>query len=102
MGGYAFFIPNTDIELPRLDLISRHSFPGANLLYLFLAAPLHVLGYTVPGVADWVFFGGEGIVTVRPFMIFVFWFVVGVALLLRACYLAADGLRSTRIEQEDQ
>lgn len=101
-GSYAFCLPYTDIFLPRLHLISRDSFPGADLLYSFLAAPLHLLGDTVPGVGYWVFFRGEGIVTARPFMIFVFWFLVGLFLVLRSWRLARRVPRIPQKPMENQ
>ena len=77
-GGYAFFVPGTGVELPRLDVLSEEWIPLARQLYSVMELPLYLLG-EIPPLDDLVFFQGEGRVTVRPFMVFVFWLLVGSA-----------------------
>lgn len=82
MGSYAFVIPGTDIFLPRLNLISKWTLPFGRQLYFVMEFPLQLLGL-IPFVHQIIFFSGEGVLTVRPFMIFVFWFLAGVGSILR-------------------
>ena len=69
-------MPGTDIFPPRLELLSRDSVPLGRQIYSVMEFPLHLVG-GIPPLGDLVFFQGEGVVTVRPFMIFVFWFLMG-------------------------
>ncbi len=76
LGGYAFVVPGTDIVPPRLELLSRDSVPMGHQVYSVMEFPLHLVAL-IPPLDDVVYFQGEGVVTVRPFMIFVFWALTG-------------------------
>lgn len=80
-GPYAFVVPGTDIFPPRLDVLA--SDPGEfvrpvfSAIYTAMEFPLYLVAL-IPPLDDAVYFQGEGRAAVRPFMVFVFWFVVGV------------------------
>ena len=76
-GAYAFAVPGGGL-IPRLSVVNETDIPGGRLLYGAMEAPLRLLG-SIPPFGDLVFFAGEGF-TVRPFMIFVFWLIVGIVL----------------------
>ena len=78
-GGYAFVIPGTGIHPPRLSVLNESTLPFGASLYRLMEAPLHLAG-CLPFIDDIVFFTGEGVVTVHPFMIFVFWVITSIAL----------------------
>ena len=50
--------------------------PCGELLYGVMQTPLLLIG-SIPPFGDMVFYSGEGVVRVRPFMIFVFWLIAG-------------------------
>ena len=75
-GAYAFAVPGGGL-VPRLSVVNETDIPCGRLLYGVMETPLQLLG-TIPPIGDFVFFAGEGIVTVRPFMVFVFWLIVGI------------------------
>lgn len=64
--------------MPRLDLIHSSS------LYEIVAVPLHLLAL-VPPLDAFIYFTGEGVATVRPFAVWLFWFLVGSACVWLAC-----------------
>tara|TARA_A100001391_G_scaffold196796_1_gene175972 strand:- start:93 stop:488 length:396 start_codon:yes stop_codon:yes gene_type:complete len=75
-GCCAFAVPGIDMLVPRLSILNETRFPCGRLLYDLIEAPLQILGLISP-IGDLVFYSGEGIVRVRPFMIFVFWLLAG-------------------------
>lgn len=77
-GAYAFAVPGGGL-VPRLSVVNETDFYGGRLLYHAIESPLHLVGF-IPPLGDLVFFAGEGVVTVRPFMVFVFWLIVGIGL----------------------
>jgi hypothetical protein len=74
LGGYAFVVPGWGIVLPRLHLI--HS----TFLYDAISIPLQFIAL-IPPLDDIIYFSGEGRATVRPFVVFLFWFLVGLVCL---------------------
>jgi hypothetical protein len=75
LGGYSFVIPYWNTPLPRLELFDSEG------LYDLIVVPLHILG-SVPGLDSIIFFDGEGVVTVRPFIASLFYQFLGTASLL--------------------
>jgi len=71
MCGPGFVVTTTDIVLPQLCLFSVH-----NPVYEVATVPLEFLGLIYP----MVYFDGEGVARVRPFMILVFWGLMGLIL----------------------
>ncbi len=76
-GCCAFSIPGINARVPRLSLMSEGSIPCGRQLYGVMEMPLWHLG-RIPPLGDLVFFSGEGVVRIRPFMVFVFWLIVGI------------------------
>ena len=72
VGGYAFSTPVVHVLLPRLSL-----FPPCPTIYHIISAPLHLLG-KLPVLDQLVFFQGEGLVTVRPFSVALFWMLLAI------------------------
>jgi hypothetical protein len=66
--------PLGNIALPRVKLIDN------SWLYDAASFPLHFVAL-IPPLDDIVFFAGEGPIAVRPFCVFLFWFLVGVCCL---------------------
>ena len=81
--GYAFSIPIAECIVPRLDLFCWHPGLLERTLYAMMEFPLHILGLCPP-LSFLVFFNGEGPASVRPFMVFVFWLMLGTALIWRS------------------
>lgn len=79
MGSYSFIIPGTDVILPRFELISEFSNPLGPQIYSLMELPLQLLAI-IPWFDDVIFFQSEGVVTVRLFMIFLFWFLFSLLL----------------------
>jgi len=78
LGGFYFCVPGWTGELPRLHWIQSIE------LYRLLSVPFEFIGTMIP-FGDVVFFPGEGIATVQPFYLFLFyhllgWFLVWIAL----------------------
>ncbi|MBX7074465.1 MAG: hypothetical protein K1X71_15065 [Pirellulales bacterium] len=71
--GRPFSIPYWNIELPNLPIL-----PLDSRLYRFAEFPMHIAGKWV----DFVFIPQEGVARVRPFFVFVFWGLSGIALLM--------------------
>ena len=71
-----FAAPGIDMLVPRLSILNETTVPFGRLLYGVMETPLQMLGL-IPPIGDVVFYSGEGVVRVRPFMIFVFWLIVG-------------------------
>src|SRR5262249_46656121 len=70
LGVFAFVIPGWDIVVPRLELF--HS----DMLYELLAFPLDIIAL-IPPFDEFVYFEGEGPARVRPFVVFLFYFLIG-------------------------
>ena len=75
-GCCAFAVPGIDMLVPRLSILNETNVPFGRLLYGVMEAPLQILGL-IPPIDGLVFYSGEGVVRVRPFMIFVFWLIAG-------------------------
>ena len=76
-GCCAFAVPGIDLLVPRLSILDETTIPGGSLIYGVMETPLQILGH-IPPIGALVFYGGEGVVRVRPFMIFVFWLIFGI------------------------
>jgi hypothetical protein len=74
LGGYTFAVPGTGIIVPRLNLINDYIF-DSGIVWDIVAFPLHIVSWVWP---DHVLFSGEGVATVRPFVVFEFYLLVGV------------------------
>ncbi|WP_145290081.1 hypothetical protein [Rosistilla oblonga] len=75
-GCCAFVVPGFDIMVPRLSVLNETHIPCGQIIYGVAEMPLQILGL-IPPIGDLVFYSGEGVVRVRPFMIFVFWLIAG-------------------------
>ena len=75
-GCCAFVVPGFDIKVPRLSVLNETNIPCGQMIYGVAEMPLQILGL-IPPFGDLVFYSGEGVVRVRPFMIFVFWLIAG-------------------------
>jgi hypothetical protein len=83
LGGYAFNIPGWGTQLPRLNVLD------SRVLYDLVCFPLHFVAL-IPPMDDVVYFQGEGVVPVRPFMVFLFWLLVGIVAFLISLRLRAE------------
>ena len=72
--GYGSFVlmGTPDLLLPTIDLPLDIQVP-LSWLYWFAETPLYVTSEYSDEFADFICFAGEGAVTVRPFVVFVFW-----------------------------
>jgi len=77
-GRFAFAMPGVGL-VPRLSFVNETDITGGRLLYAMMEMPLLFL-CIIPSVPDLVLFAGEGVQPVRPFMVFVFWLVVGIVM----------------------
>lgn len=75
LGPFAFVIPGWGIRLPRIDLID-----DTYNLYELVGMPLRFVAM-IPPLDDFVYFAGEGVVRIRPFVVFLFYFLVGTFLI---------------------
>ena len=82
LGGNSFVIPGWNILLPRIRLIENQ------WLYEAATFPLHVMAL-IPPLDAFIYFSGEGLRAIRPFVVFLAWFLFG------ACCLWL-GLRKKR------
>jgi hypothetical protein len=73
-GGYRFAIPGWDVDVPHLHAFGPDGAPG---LYGALSLPLEWFG-AIPVIREVVFFPSSG--RVRPFSVFVVWFLLGFTL----------------------
>lgn len=74
LGSYSFSVPGYDFEFPRLELFHNE------FLWELLSLPLRCVALIAP-LRPLVFFQGEGVITVRPLVVSLFWFLVGILLL---------------------
>ena len=70
LGAYSFTVTGWEIELPRFSVIGMHDF------YELVAEPLHYVALIHP-LEHVVYFCGEGRLVVRPFVVFLFYFLLG-------------------------
>lgn len=87
LGSGTFLYPNADIPLKTFNIeppIVLRSLP--KFLYRAAELPLQ-LATLVPGVSQIVYFPGEGVASVQPYFVFVFWFsmsiTIGISLMFR-------------------
>jgi hypothetical protein len=83
--GYDFRYPGASKPLPTFSLCSdfRHLRDPLVVLYQCFEVPLHFLAATSEDASTFIYFAGEGVETIRPFVVFAFWMnvalVVGIA-----------------------
>lgn len=65
------------MRLPQLHVLPANAFG----IYDLAAIPLQIIGETNNWLGDAISFPPGDIVRVRPFMFFIFWFLVGLTLL---------------------
>jgi hypothetical protein len=91
---------NPDRLLPTIELPERVS---ASLAWVYWIAetPLYVSSEYSRELADFICFAGEGLVTVRPFVVFVFWSGLAFVFVLSTSLAIIAGRERVQIGRPD-
>ncbi len=79
VGRGVFFIPGVQVVVPRAQLFAEHE-----ALRRLVELPLRKLVEFFPSLAQFVYFPGEGVITMEPFAMTLFYSSFGSALMLFA------------------
>lgn len=89
VAGVDFRYPGTDKPIPTLNLrgngLASIMQPPLRLFYGCAEFPLHFIGETSEDADTFVYFGGEGVARIRPFVVFMFWSSIFIVVVVKLC-----------------